>query len=228
MFIHKQIRMPASLPSLGRSVSYLSNTGWSVNEALIAELQRCGAANVDKGIQQLLQTLLGVTHAKHTCCHLVNCGTAPTPITLMTVTAGLQAVDHEGNAGCMVVPFNYDIRPGRQLQFEFTPMAVNRPVHLEAASFLLSTQHRWLVWLDLSHGLESEHGPIPQQQRKVLLSLLQGKSEKQVAAELGLNINTTHLYVKQLYRRFGVRNRASLMSLWLNPAQAMPAQGRAR
>lgn len=140
------------------------------------------------------------------------------------MTAGLQSVTPDPDIH--TVNFTYEIRPGRQLQFEFTTSPHKRPLHLDAVNFLLCTQHRWLVWLDLSHGPITQHGGIPDQQRKVLLSLLRGMSEKQMASELNMNINTTHLHVKQLYRRFGVRNRASLMSLWLNPAQPQTSTDR--
>jgi DNA-binding NarL/FixJ family response regulator len=42
--------------------------------------------------------------------------------------------------------------------------------------------------------------------------LLQGDSEKQVAARLGLRQATTHEYVTTLYRHFRVQSRAQLMA----------------
>jgi len=48
--------------------------------------------------------------------------------------------------------------------------------------------------------------------RQTLHFLLQGDSEKQVAARLGLSQGTTHEYVTDLYRRFGVHSRAELMA----------------
>jgi DNA-binding NarL/FixJ family response regulator len=47
--------------------------------------------------------------------------------------------------------------------------------------------------------------------RQTLVCLLEGDSEKQVAARLGLSQATTHQYVTMLYRRFGVRSRAQLL-----------------
>ena len=49
----------------------------------------------------------------------------------------------------------------------------------------------------------------------MLLLLLTGLSEKQIAAELNLSTNTAHQYVTSLYRRFGARNRPSLTAQWL-------------
>jgi len=51
--------------------------------------------------------------------------------------------------------------------------------------------------------------------RDVLASLLEGDSEKQVAQRLGLTRDTTHQYVKAVYRRFHVNSRAELMARWI-------------
>jgi Response regulator containing a CheY-like receiver domain and an HTH DNA-binding domain len=47
--------------------------------------------------------------------------------------------------------------------------------------------------------------------RQTLACLLEGDSEKQVAARLGLSPTTVHQYVTALYRRFGVQSRAQLL-----------------
>jgi DNA-binding NarL/FixJ family response regulator len=47
--------------------------------------------------------------------------------------------------------------------------------------------------------------------RQTLACLLEGDSEKQVAARLGLSHATVHQYVTVLYRRFAVRSRAELL-----------------
>ena len=46
--------------------------------------------------------------------------------------------------------------------------------------------------------------------------LLTEATEKQIAVQLGLAVSTTHQHVVTLFRKFGVRNRAGLMSLWLS------------
>ena len=48
-------------------------------------------------------------------------------------------------------------------------------------------------------------------QRQTLACLLEGDSEKQVAARLGLSPTTVHQYVTGLYRYFGVASRAQLL-----------------
>jgi DNA-binding CsgD family transcriptional regulator len=48
--------------------------------------------------------------------------------------------------------------------------------------------------------------------RQTLACLLEGDSEKQVAARLGLSTTTVHQYVTSLYRHFGVRSRPQLLA----------------
>jgi hypothetical protein len=45
--------------------------------------------------------------------------------------------------------------------------------------------------------------------------MLEGDSEKQIAARLGLSQPTTHQYVTALYRHFGVQSRAQLFAHFL-------------
>ena len=51
--------------------------------------------------------------------------------------------------------------------------------------------------------------------RQTLECLLEGDSEKQVAARLGLSRHTVHEYVTALYRRFDVQSRGELMAFFL-------------
>jgi DNA-binding CsgD family transcriptional regulator len=59
----------------------------------------------------------------------------------------------------------------------------------------------------------TEAGPdgLSPRLRQTLACLLEGDSEKQVAARLRLSQATTHQYVTALYRHFGVRSRAQLL-----------------
>lgn len=54
--------------------------------------------------------------------------------------------------------------------------------------------------------------------RQTLACLAEGDTEKQVAARLGVSYPTVHQYVKNLYRRFGVRSRAELLAYLLKRA----------
>lgn len=68
----------------------------------------------------------------------------------------------------------------------------------------------------IGHALVSEAEPRPDdlspRLHQTLVCLLDGDSEKQVAARLHLSRTTVHQYVGNLYRHFGVRSRAQLMS----------------
>lgn len=92
------------------------------------------------------------------------------------------------------------------------------PVDNHLLTLTLAGLSRWLHWLALSYGPVAATGALPPHQRKVLLMLMTGRSEKQIAAELNLSTNTTHQYVTAIFRRFEVRNRPSLITKWLAAA----------
>lgn len=47
---------------------------------------------------------------------------------------------------------------------------------------------------------------------QTLHRMLAGDSEKQIAAHLGVSPHTVHVYVKGLYRHFGVNSRGELLA----------------
>jgi DNA-binding NarL/FixJ family response regulator len=63
------------------------------------------------------------------------------------------------------------------------------------------------------HPLEARG--LSRRMEQTLRSLLVGDSEKQVAAKLGLSQNTVHVYVKALYKKYGVSSRAELLAKWV-------------
>ena len=58
--------------------------------------------------------------------------------------------------------------------------------------------------------------------RQTLDCLVDGDSEKQVAARLSLSRSTVHQYITMLYRRFGVQSRPELMSYVFKRRQRLP------
>lgn len=68
----------------------------------------------------------------------------------------------------------------------------------------------------MNHGLILASAPLTPTEQRVMHLLLTGAREKHIALELGLAESTTHQHIVAIYRKFGVRNRAGLMSLWLN------------
>jgi DNA-binding CsgD family transcriptional regulator len=75
----------------------------------------------------------------------------------------------------------------------------------------------------LVSGIEGGLHTLSPRLRQTLACLLEGDSEKQVAARLGLSHSTVHQYVTMLYRRFGVQSRAELMSHVFKRAHGVPA-----
>jgi pSer/pThr/pTyr-binding forkhead associated (FHA) protein len=60
-------------------------------------------------------------------------------------------------------------------------------------------------------------------QRHVLRLLVQGASEKEAAATLGLSYHTIHAHVKQIYRQLEVRSRGELIAHCLAPVSQSTA-----
>jgi DNA-binding CsgD family transcriptional regulator len=68
-------------------------------------------------------------------------------------------------------------------------------------------------------GLESAApaDPLSPRLRQTLRLLLAGESEKQVAQRLALSPHTVHVYVKKLYKLYGVSSRGELLAKWVQP-----------
>jgi DNA-binding CsgD family transcriptional regulator len=69
-----------------------------------------------------------------------------------------------------------------------------------------------LIGRQLVSATEPSPGTLSPRLRQTLACLVEGDSEKQVAARLGLSPPTVHQYVTTLYRRFGVRSRGQLLA----------------
>lgn len=107
----------------------------------------------------------------------------------------------------------------------------NRYRHQSGTDVHLSWSAQWNVEHRLRIGVArnvtalrtlAEPSPLAQLQARlaphesrVLQLLLTEAAEKQIAEQLGLATSTTHSYITGVYRKFGVRGRAGLMSLWL-------------
>ena len=72
--------------------------------------------------------------------------------------------------------------------------------------------HRRLV---LSRRVSAGRSPCTPAERRALALLLTGKSEKEIADELGPGLGTVHSRITTIYRKFGVQGRAELMAFWL-------------
>jgi DNA-binding CsgD family transcriptional regulator len=128
-------------------------------------------------------------------------------------------------------------RVGYEQQGLTDRMWVAVPVNADAESFLLVDRYhakrfftardaewvaytmRGLKWfhreLMLSHGLLVAGRPLTVTERRVLHLLLTDHTEAEIAAQIGHSPHTTHSYVKEILRKYGVRGRTGLMALWL-------------
>lgn len=68
----------------------------------------------------------------------------------------------------------------------------------------------------MERGLAHASAPLALYEKRVLELLLTDASEKQIADRLGLTVSTTHSYITGIFRKFRVRGRAGLMSLWIH------------
>lgn len=97
--------------------------------------------------------------------------------------------------------------------------ALGQPMLTEAERDCAGAILRGLKWfyrqLLLSYGFGIANESLTETERAVLQRLLTGQAEKAVAWQLDQSPNTTHVHVKSIYRKFGIRNRAMLMALWL-------------
>lgn len=57
--------------------------------------------------------------------------------------------------------------------------------------------------------------PLSRRERQTLELLLAGNAEKQIASQLSISRHTVHVYVKSLYKRFGVNSRPELLAKWV-------------
>ena len=71
-----------------------------------------------------------------------------------------------------------------------------------------------------SYGLYDASTALSPREREVLRLLLTDKSERAIAADLGLAESTVHQYVVSILHAFGVRRRIGLMARWLNNSPA--------
>jgi DNA-binding NarL/FixJ family response regulator len=64
-------------------------------------------------------------------------------------------------------------------------------------------------------GEEPAPTQLPHRLRQVLRCLLEGDSDKQIAARLTISPYTVNQYTKIIYRHFGVSARSELLARWV-------------
>lgn len=215
---------PCKVHALDLTHAKSSNTSQADELVLLKrlwqELQDLPAHEVDAGLSHLLMRLCQLLQAQHVDWRLHK-GLPPSPHNLIAQASACHADLGQltGQASTHgVLTHAFKAQEGVHMVFTFRRDA-RMPMfeaHQQALlSFALAGLQRWLTWLALSHGLYRGGAALPPHLRKTLLQLLTGQLEKQIASSLGISTNTAHHYVVLVYRHFSVRNRASLMSLWL-------------
>jgi DNA-binding CsgD family transcriptional regulator len=120
--------------------------------------------------------------------------------------------------------------------FTLSPIAesyftVDRPVDAPAFSADdVQTFYRALClfprlhhWLYLERGLvEPAVRPLSPREQQILKLLLGPGTEAEIAEQLELARGTTHNYIGDIYKTFGVSSRFELMQLWLQPVPGTP------
>lgn len=114
----------------------------------------------------------------------------------------------------VVVPVNTDT----EVYFCFFRSSGQKPFE-QAQLRTAADTLRCLSWLHkkvlLGQGLVIGQKALTPTEKKVLEQLLTDATEKQIAEHLGQKVDTTHKHIGNIYRKFNVKSRAALMSIWL-------------
>jgi DNA-binding NarL/FixJ family response regulator len=65
------------------------------------------------------------------------------------------------------------------------------------------------------HAAAGCRAPLAPRPRRVLALLKAGRSEKEIAGQLGISVHTVHTHVTAVYRHYGVCSRSELLALWV-------------
>jgi DNA-binding CsgD family transcriptional regulator len=105
------------------------------------------------------------------------------------------------------------IEPGRMRWFFVNRALGDQPFRERDCRLiaLLNVEMARLLGTRLARIGEAGVTDLPRRLREVLICLMRGDAEKQVALRLGVSPNTVHAYIKQLHQRFGVVSRGELL-----------------
>lgn len=118
-----------------------------------------------------------------------------------------------------VVMVGMEVRIGRvRLDIVSDPSADNSSSNIDLDAETTSGSPTMVA----SHTLANIRAPLTVSQRQVLKRLLQGLSEKEVAASLSISRQTVHTHVKDIYRLMNVHSRPELMALFISKTVEMP------
>jgi DNA-binding NarL/FixJ family response regulator len=70
----------------------------------------------------------------------------------------------------------------------------------------------WLLSTPTYHSTMSEPGTLSRREREVLISILNGLTNKEIASELHISERTVKFHVSRLFQKFGAQRRADLIA----------------
>lgn len=111
------------------------------------------------------------------------------------------------------------VNANTEVYFGFNRVGQMAPFSEEERDFAAMAL-RGLRWFHkrvlLSHGLMVADKPLTATEKKVMHLLLTDAAEKEIADQLGQKPATTHKHICNIYRKFNVKSRAALMTIWLS------------
>jgi len=93
--------------------------------------------------------------------------------------------------------------------------ALFSPLDRDLVGYALRALKWFHIRIMLHYGLLVAKAPLTSVERRLVSLLLTDRSEKEIAADLTLTLATTHTYITDLFRKFGVSGRAGLTAVWL-------------
>jgi len=67
----------------------------------------------------------------------------------------------------------------------------------------------------ISGELTARPPQLTSRQTAIVRMIAAGRTDKELARELGMSRATVHTHLARLFRRFGVHNRAALVATWI-------------
>jgi DNA-binding CsgD family transcriptional regulator len=99
----------------------------------------------------------------------------------------------------------------------------SKPFRARELSLLRALHGRGPLWGGPGTNYGNGAAALPRRLQQVFAELTAGQSEKEIALAIGLSHHTVHVYVKRLYRHFGVTSRGALMSMCIDPQRVTTA-----
>ena len=136
---------------------------------------------------------------------------------------------NEVHRACGIDDYIFSIRQvprTRTVSTLWVHRAVGSPGFMPRERRLLALLHDQIAALmggPLASGAEPALRGLPRRKREVLGLLLEGLSEKEIAAELGLSKPTVHEHATKIYRHFDASSRAELLARFVG--RCRPALG---